>query len=174
MGVTQSCDSEFWQSAYQKHGAALIAYFRVRIPDRSEAEDLLQETFVKAIKASDRIADLEKLPSYLFAVAHNLLVNRLRKKGREVNGTEAFLEDQAGSSGDDPETSLAYKHFGNRLQIVLKQLNPQQRLAFEMAILLKEPYDAIADKTGWSLSNVKVQVYRARKKVIAALGDVLP
>jgi RNA polymerase sigma-70 factor (ECF subfamily) len=167
-------DDEFWQSAYQKHGAALIAYFRVRIPDRTEAEDLMQETFVKAIRASDRIADVDKLPSYLFAVAHNLLVNRLRKKGREVSSTDGFLEDQAGASTEDPEASLAYKHFGNRLQIVLKQLNANQRLAFEMAVILKEPYDAIADKTGWSLSNVKVQVYRARKKVIEALGDVLP
>lgn len=167
-------NDEFWQSAYQKHGAALMAYFRVRLPDRSEAEDLLQETFVRAIRASDRIADLDKLPSYLFAVAHNLLVNRLRIKGREIQGSEGFLEDQAGAAEDDPEAALAYKHFGNRLQIVLKQLNANQRLAFEMAVILKEPYDAIADKTGWSLSNVKIQVYRARKKVIEALGDVLP
>jgi len=67
----------FWQSAYQKHGSALLTYLRVRIPDQADAEDILQETFVKAIRATEKTEEISKVRSYLFTIAH--LQNRTRK-----------------------------------------------------------------------------------------------
>ncbi len=68
--------AEFWQSAYQKHGSSILAYLRVKTGSLEEAEDLLQETFVKAIKASATIGALAKLRSFLFTTAHLLFLFR--------------------------------------------------------------------------------------------------
>ena len=80
----------------------------------------------------------------------------------------------AGESKDNPENAVVFQNFGNRLQVVLKQLTPKQRQVFEMAVIRKEPYADIARETGWSLSDVKVNVYRARRRVTEAMGDLLP
>jgi DNA-directed RNA polymerase specialized sigma24 family protein len=48
------------------------------------------------------------------------------------------------------------------------------RKAFELAILDKMPYREIARLTGWSISQVKINVYRARKRTIEGLAEVLP
>ena len=42
----------FWRNAYEKHGPSLLAFLVSRIRDRDDAEDLLQETFVRALLAA--------------------------------------------------------------------------------------------------------------------------
>ncbi|HEB83970.1 MAG TPA: sigma-70 family RNA polymerase sigma factor, partial [Bacteroidetes bacterium] len=78
--VEAAADSaEYWRAAYEQYGPALLAYLLSRLPRRDDAEDLLQETFVRAIRASGSLRDEGKLRSYLFTVAHNLMINQVRR-----------------------------------------------------------------------------------------------
>ena len=166
-------NAEFWQSAYQKHGSSLMAYLRVKTGSTVEAEDLLQETFVKAIGAADSINDMNKLRAFLFATAHHLFLNRLRANKRIVNGPGGEVELENLKAADCPETRVHLRAFKNRLEMVLREMTPKLRRAFELAVIEGEPYAEIANLTGWSLPSVKINVYRARKQAVSRLGDFI-
>ncbi len=170
----------FWQSAFEAHGPAVLGFLRRRIAARDEAEDLLQETFVRAIRADSFRPD-GNLRAYLMSTARNLLINRLRRP-RLVVAVDTTSDDQRAPSpleratdpGVSPEQHAALSSFRERLEMELAQLSDDHRLAFELAIRQQLPYSDIGRQTGWSLSRIKINVYRARQRLIRVLGDVLP
>ena len=171
-------ESAFWMATYEEHGSAVMAFLRSRTGRPDVAEDLLQETFARAIRARPERSDPSGMRSYLFTTAHHLLVSRYRKRrpflfsevGEEGTRT---LEEIADPGAASPESATGMARLEERLHRVLETLPPDHRTAFEQAVLLQSPYPEIARELGWSLGRVKTNVHRARKKVIAALGDLL-
>lgn len=178
-------DDGFWRSAYRQHGPAILAFLRRRLPGGEEAEDLLQETFVRAIRAGSFRPD-GNLRAYLMRTARNLLVNRLRRPRLVVNAAPARGGDAGEAGGSDgifgtlpdtaasPEQRAALARFKSCLERALEGMSEDHRRAFALAIRDQRPYREIADLTGWSPSQVKINVYRARQRLIRELGDVLP
>ncbi len=172
-------DDRFWQSAFEAHGPTVLGFLRRRMPGGEEAEDLLQETFVRAIRANSFRRD-GNLRAYLLSTARNLLINRLRRP-RLVVAMDTTRSDQGDTAleratdpGASPEQRAALTSFLSQLERVLGDLSDDHRLAFELAIRQQLPYSDIARRTGWSQSKIKIDVYRARQRIIGALGDVLP
>jgi RNA polymerase sigma factor (sigma-70 family) len=157
-----------------------------RLPSRDEAEDLLQETFVRAIRAGN--AREEQLRYYLLTTARHLLVNRLRRP-RLVLGPEALPhgrrhQEEGGpeppspleSVADDaasPERNAAWSAFRTGLGQAVATLSPDHRRAFCLAVVERQPYAEIMQITGWTLAQTKTNVHRARQRVLAALGERL-
>jgi RNA polymerase sigma factor (sigma-70 family) len=71
--------SGFWRQAYEAHGPAVLAFLPSRARSREDAEDLLQETFVRAIRAGGGLRDSGRIRPYLFTIPHNLLRNVRRR-----------------------------------------------------------------------------------------------
>ena len=171
-------ETAFWLETFEQHGSAVMAFLASRTGRRDVAEDLLQETFVRAIRARPDRSDPGGMRSYLFTTAHHLLISRHRKRRpvlfSEVTepGTE-LVDSLPDPSRTTPESAAGLSRLEERLQKVLDTLPPDHRTAFEQAVLLQCPYPQIAREQGWTLARVKTNVHRARKKVIAALGDLL-
>jgi RNA polymerase sigma-70 factor (ECF subfamily) len=171
----------FWQSAYRDHGPAVLGYLSSRMR-REDAEDLLQETFVRAIRSSGSLRDEQKLRPYLLTIAHNLLVNRYRRRepqlfselsvATEDGDTAGLAEPVAPGAGPEQEADLA--RLEERLGDVVAAMSPHLRTAFEQGVLRQEPYKEIARRNGWSLAQVKINVYRARRQAITKLRDLMP
>lgn len=170
--------SDFWMATFEQHGSAVMAFLASRTGRRDEAEDLLQETFVRAIRARPTLPDPTGVKSYLFTTAHHLLLSRHRKKrpalfsemaASDGRPMEEIVDEQATS----PESAADLALLQDRLDAVLAKLPVPFRTAFEQAVLRQQPYAEIAREQGWSLGQVKTNVHRARKKVIAELGDLL-
>ena len=162
----------FWQAAYRNHGSAVLGYLTSRL-GREDAEDVLQETFVRAIKASDTSSEPTRLRPYLLTIAHNLMVNTYRKKRpmafSETTAPESF-EDRPGLE-TSPLDSVNLHQLEDRVESCIEEMTSDQRLAFELAVLGGTPYKDIARKTGWSLAKVKVTVYRSRQRAISNLRE---
>jgi RNA polymerase sigma factor (sigma-70 family) len=171
----------FWEAAYEAHGPAVLAFLGRRLPSRDEAEDLLQETFVRAIRAGN--AREEQLRYYLLTTARHLLVNRLRRprvvvaadelarrRGPDAPEIDRPLEEVA-SGAVSPERDAAWSAFHSALGRAVATLSPDLRTAFRLAVVERHPYADIVRLTGWSLPQVKTNVFRARQRVLAALGD---
>jgi len=167
----------FWQTAYRDHGPAVLAYLRSRVR-RDDAEDLLQETFVRAIRASDSLRDTSKLRPYLLTIAHNLSINTLRRKRpqlfSEASEQQQVLLEETADGGASPETRADLGRLEERLDAAMASMTPNLRTAFELAVLRQEPYKNVARRTGWSMAQVKVNVFRARQKAISQLRELLP
>lgn len=166
-----------WSIAYRRHGGAVKGYLHKRLASREEVEDLCQETFARVMAAEDRLRDPGRLRGYLLSTAHNLMVNHLRRRGmvraESELGDVIRLEEVAGR----PDGGAAEQR-GLDLSLALRReldrLPGDQRRAFELGALQRWPYAQIAAETGCSVSKVKIDVFRARKTLMARLRDYRP
>ncbi len=167
-----------WTSAYARHESEILAFLKRRLP-REDAEDLCQETFARAVAAGDALRDPGRVRAYLFRIARNLLVNHLRRRGRMRSqsdlGEGVDLVHLAGAvEGDGPEARRSRDALTQRLAELLAQLPTDQQQAFRLGALDRRPYAEIASALGWSVAKVKIEVYRARRRLIAGLHDWRP
>ena len=173
-----SDDRSMWHRAYQDHGPSILAFLRSRVGRRDLAEEFLQETFVRAMRCSAGEAPGSNLRAYLFTTAHHLVISDRRRarirQFSELPKDEAGL-DRASSQGGtaSPEAAIDLGRLRDRLDEAVRALSPAQRAAFQAAVLDQRPYADIAREHGWSVEQVKVNVHRARKRVIGQLRDIL-
>ena len=169
----------FWRSAYESHAPALLGFLRRRCGSLGEAEDLLQELFLRAMRADTFRRDAPVKP-YLYSIARNLLASRYRRpRLRLVKSSPGDADDRDPLDqveGDDAgqQDRVEWSEFGHALAAALERLSDDHRLAFQLGVLEETTYSEIATRQGWSLSRVKVNVHRARRKIIDALGDRIP
>lgn len=174
--ATPSPAEACWRSAWELHGEMLFVFLRRRLPRREDAEDLLQETFAKAIRARPEGLPDEALRPYLFTTAQRLLSDRRERRGE-------LLFSEVATSGIDPDPTDLHaispvEHAcGNRLRMRLREtlgrLPQAHRTAYELAVLARLPYDEIRRRTGWSAELVRVNVHRARRRVLSELAPEL-
>jgi RNA polymerase sigma-70 factor (ECF subfamily) len=170
---------EVWRAAWTAERQALLAFFRRQVRDREVAEDLLQETFVRAIRAGKLDAGTS-LRSYLFTIGQNLVADHWRRRFRVVSRTaeppseeEGGLEGLADSRSESPEAAASRRGLERRVREAMQALPDHYRSAFRLAAIEQRSYREIGELLGWSLDQVRINVHRARKRLIAELGDAV-
>jgi RNA polymerase sigma-70 factor (ECF subfamily) len=121
---------------------------------------------------------------YLLATAQNLLRNRFRRPRLVVAEAEVAAPatadegagplERAADARRSPEQAAVWEEFRAALAGALAGLSADHRRAFELGVVERHTYDEVARLTGWSLAQVKTNIHRARKGVLARLGDRLP
>jgi RNA polymerase sigma-70 factor (TIGR02957 family) len=134
----------------------------------SEAEDVVQEGFLRLHRARTRGERIESPRAYLSTVVSRLSLDHLRSAGvrRETYVGEWLPEPLVASTEDDParkaemadSLSLAFL-------VLLESLSPEQRAAFLLREVFDEPYDRIAEIVGTSEQNARQLATRARRHV---------
>ena len=162
-----------WPEAYAEHAAGLRRFLRRRLRSAELAEDLTQETFVRAMDAEGTIRDPNKIRPYLYQVAHRLLLNHVRRPDRLRNESDLgdsvdveSLAPEAANRSDDP---VHERDVREAVQRALARIPEDQARAFNWAVLEQRSYSEIEGHTGWSRSKVKISVFRARKRVMEEL-----
>jgi RNA polymerase sigma-70 factor (ECF subfamily) len=134
----------------------------------SEAEDVVQEAFLRLHRALDGGERIESPRAYLATVVSRLALDQLRsaRVRRETYVGEWLPEPLVASADDDPahkaemadSLSLAFL-------VLLESLSPEQRAAFLLHDVFDEPYDRIAQIIGTSEQNARQLAARARRHV---------
>ncbi len=134
----------------------------------SEAEDMVQEGFLRLHRAREGGERIESPRAYLSTVVSRLSLDHLRsaRVRREAYVGEWLPEPLVGSADDDParkaemadSLSLAFL-------VLLESLSPEQRAAFLLREVFDEPYDRIAEIIGTSEQNARQLAARARRHV---------
>jgi RNA polymerase sigma factor (sigma-70 family) len=164
-------DTTAWRSAFSSHGGAVLRFLKKRLPVQ-EAEDVLQETFLRAMRVGtpDRI---DNLRSYLLATAKHLTLNALSRPRLPWPGSQAPSEmlDAVPAPHSGPHEIASFHSLTEALSRALASLPPGHRRAFELAVLEGRSYEEVARETGTSLAQVKVNVHRARRRLVDVLGS---
>lgn len=162
-----------WPDAYAEHAAGLRRFLRRRLRSTELAEDLTQETFVRAMGAEQAIREPGKIRAYLYQTAHRLLLNHVRRPDRVRSeselGEEARIEDLAPEAPDSADDPVHERDLRAAVHRVLDRIPEDQARAFTWAVLEQRSYSEIEEHTGWSRSKVKISVHRARKQVMQEL-----
>ncbi len=145
--------------------------FRI-VRQRELAEDLAQETFVKAWRALARFDASRKFSSWIFKIAHNSALDALRRRGEEplsldapLAGDEAPPQLPADPAAEDPLERATFRAAGRALEEALADLRPEYREILMLRFARGLSYEEIAEVTGAPLGTVKVHIFRARKEL---------
>ena len=154
--------SDAFERLYAEHAQALYGFLAYRTGDRVLAEDLLADTFERALRARqrfDRRRGSEK--TWLYAIALNCLRDSKRRRGSEQRALQLLaVGAPAGFDG-------GIEHVGDRDQIVreLERLSEQEHEAIALRFGAELTVPEIARLTGEPLTTVEGRVYRALRKL---------
>jgi len=118
-------DAGAFETLYARHRGALYRFVVRSLKDRSVAEELFQEAWIRVIEARGRYAPSAKFTTWLYTIAHNLLVDHWRRKGLVL----VELNDEH-ASPDNPARQVEARETAARFLQVLEALPPAQREAF--------------------------------------------
>ncbi|HEY6220109.1 MAG TPA: RNA polymerase sigma factor [Gemmatimonadaceae bacterium] len=157
--------------------ATLVARYRDRLGryalhmlgSREDAEEALQDSFVRAYRSLARCDDPEKFGAWLFRI----LLNRCRTSGaRGSRRRQTFVSDEVAllaASVEHPADRAAWRE---EIELALQQLRPDQRQAFLMKYVEDLSYEEMAQITGVGVSALKMRVLRACDRLRELLGEV--
>lgn len=143
----------------------LKSFLTQRVSDEQVAEDLLQETFVRIHRKLGDIDDMQRLTSWVFQIARNLVVDYYRSKARDMVALADDLETQ--QSDDSNLNDLV----AGWLPQMVSQLPDTYREAVRLYELKGVSQQEIARQMGISLSGAKSRVQRGREKLKGILLD---
>lgn len=143
--------------AWHQHEGELRGWLRKRLGNAVDAEDALQELFLKALRQQERFCEIVNARAWLFEVARNALADKLRLSRDLVE----LPEDLAAASEETaPVDSLV-----RCLPRVLSELDPDDREAITLCDLGGMPQEEFARLKGLSVPGAKSRVQRARKRL---------
>lgn len=149
----------------------------VRIVRRRElAEELAQESFVKAWRALGRFDPERKFSSWLFKIAHNTALDALRRQGEAELSLDAPGPDGEGPAqlpadprAEDPLARALARDAGRALETAVAGMKPAYREVLLLRFARGLAYEEIAEVTGEPLGTVKVHLFRARQELARRL-----
>ncbi len=137
----------------------------------AEADDLVQEVFLRAFRAIGHLSDQGAIRPWLLTIAVRESLRRLKKRRLSrlwFAGGEEELDFEALAA---PEASQEVKLEVGRLFRLLERLTPELRTAWVLRYLEGETTEAVALQCGWSLSTTKRRIASAHQKVLKAMSS---
>jgi RNA polymerase sigma-70 factor (ECF subfamily) len=165
---------------YERPVFALI-YRMVR--DRELAEDLAQETFVKALNAIESYRPEFKFSSWIFKIANNAAIDHLRRRELDtlsLDGSphaetpEAMQATalQIGARQESPLDAVEARELGGAIEAAIGRLRPEYRSCILLRHVEGRAYEEIAEILDLPLGTVKTYIHRARNELRLALAHL--
>jgi RNA polymerase sigma-70 factor (ECF subfamily) len=156
---------------------ALYNYAMILTRNQAEAEDLVQETYLRALPAIDRLRPDSNIKSWLFRILRNVWLNQLRKLRTDP---QIVYIDADGSAADEPIDSRKHSYDAyvskletNQVRAAIEQLPTE----FREIILLREfeelSYQEIAELLDCPAGTVMSRLARARSRLRVMLSSAL-
>jgi RNA polymerase sigma-70 factor (ECF subfamily) len=157
-------EAEALRLIFERYSRPVFGFVYDMLGERARAEDVVQETFVRAYGQLGRLRDDTKLASWLFGIARNVALESLRKHRRESRHVELdeYLLRESSDEQSPHEEELLGRELNEVIHEALDQLTDDQRLVFTMKIFQKRKYEEISEITGHSVSKLKSDLFRAR------------
>lgn len=148
---------------FREHYQGLVRYLTRRLGDRDWAEEIAQETFVRAMRQSE----ITSPRSWLYAVATNLMRDELRKDERRRRRLEELVAEARAQEQDVVALPVERGDDDRRARAALEQLGERDR----EALLMREEgldYGEIAEALQLSIGSVGTTLSRARRRLVEA------
>ena len=156
---------------YDQHYDRLRRFIFTTVKDDWVADDLVQETFVRAQKNLDGLRDPSKLSSWLFGIAYNLCMDHFRRL-KSSGEKEAVDMDEMPITDEVPvQKELERQEMGKCVQEQMNLLPESLRTVIIMFDTMGFSHEEIAEVLGISVENAKVRLHRARKKLKSILEE---
>ena len=155
-----------FEEVYGEYYDRIYRAVYMRLLNRENTEDVVQDTFVKAMNAYDRFdPDKASLYTWLYTIATNTLYDRFRKdEGSKIVAFEDYVEAGMEPGADDPELIKLTDGYAREAYVILKQLSETERELIAMRFGLELSYSEMAVKLSSTEKAVGMRMSRLLDK----------
>ncbi len=132
-----------------------------------EAEDVVQEVFIKLWKKRDYIDQIKNLEAWCMQLTRNMSIDKLRSKHRRTEDIDGHYELQ--DKGRNPEEKTISSDIYTKIQTMIQALPEKQKMVIQLRDIEGYSYQEIADALELPLNQVKVNLFRARNTIKAKI-----
>lgn len=144
------------------------------VKSREEAEEVAQDTFLKAYQALPRFKQEARFSTWLFRIAYNTAISRTRKKKITVLAIdEGMVENYSTDPIQENTDTVDDEERITMMKDALKTLDSDDQMLISLFYQNEQSVEEISTITGLTESNVKVKLHRIRKKIYARMNSSL-
>jgi RNA polymerase sigma-70 factor (ECF subfamily) len=175
----QAGDQDAFGMLVERHSIRLFHLAYRMTGNEEDAEDVVQETFLRAHKQLDRFESRAGFGTWLHRIAANCALDLLRKRKRhdeEVDAVEFESEEPMptlASHAPPPDEQVFHSEVQQKVEAVMEQLTPMERTAFVLRHFEGRSIEEIGRALGAGPSATKQSIFRAVQKMRRALEPVL-
>ena len=176
-------DEDAFAAVLARWEKPLINFIYRLIPERTEAEDVAQEVFLKVAGAAAGLSRQAKFSTYLYRIAYNLAIDRLRRRKVRAAGASFVSLDESAENADgenfnrqvpdpaDLPADLLRERLETKrsVETALAELPENQRTAIMLKVYEDRSYTEIAEILGVSIPSVESLLFRARQNLFKKL-----
>ncbi|MDQ3819626.1 MAG: sigma-70 family RNA polymerase sigma factor [Acidobacteriota bacterium] len=170
-------DEDAFRLIFERYTRPVISFIFYMVSDRALAEELAQETFVRAYRGLGALRDDTKLSTWLFGIAKNVVreSRRASQRGSPDVGLDSQTVLEILDERESPSARLLDRELSRIVGRALLQLDEDKRLVFTLKIYQQRSYNEISEITGFSIPKIRNDLHRARaemrRRLSAYLGD---
>jgi RNA polymerase sigma-70 factor (ECF subfamily) len=138
--------------------------------NQEDAEEAAQDAFVKAFRNLRGFSGGSKFSTWLYTIAYRCAITRGRQRRKDMGSIDALPQHPAAANERDGTHQADVKHC---LTTALARLSPEEATILSLHYLDEFSVEEIVTITGLSASNVKVRLFRSRKRLEKALNTVM-
>ena len=144
------------------------------LKNSGDAEEMAQDTFIKAFQKLDMYEGKSKFSTWLYSITYNACISELRKRRIQFSS----LEEQRFSDQDEMKIHSYFSENKKEdqekyLNLALNKLPEDDQVLVTLYYYENQSMDDISAITGLTVSNIKVKIHRARKKMYELLHEML-
>ncbi|MDC8004786.1 RNA polymerase sigma-70 factor [Aureisphaera galaxeae] len=162
------CKPAVFETIFKKYARDVKQFVFFKTQDMDQAEDILQETFVKLWENCDRVS-YSKVKGFLYTTANNLFLNWFKHRNVVRNHEKSSLSR---NNPESPEFVMLEKEFLEKIEKAIADLPDTQREVFLMSRMEKKKYAEISEILGISVKAVEKRMHQALKIMREKIGNV--
>lgn len=168
-------DSVAFEQLFNRYRDSIRQLYTQRTGNTDDADDLIQETFVKVYLNLNRYDPHYTFGQWIYTIARNTFVDYVRKRRGDISidtlpSRESSLMTPA-ANGPTPEESFINSQQQAQLEHHLQRMTPRYRKLIELRFFREYSYEEISHELGLPMGTVKTQIHRAREQLCKFITD---
>ena len=156
--LIQKDDNIAFYNLYERYCKRLHGFVFRYIKQKEDAEEIVQEVFVKIWESRNKIDANSSFESFLFTIAYNTTISLLRKRMNESKYLEHIKSLQQPNNSPDFIDEIYFNELNDRVQSLLNELTPRQKEIFQLSREEGLTHDEIAKKLDIAVNTVNVVI----------------
>ena len=156
--LVKNGDIRVFDELYNRYSGKLLNFIYKMVFDRMTAEDIMQDTFVKAFQNADKYDSQYRFSTWLYRIAANLSINEINKRKVRLN-KKNFLSIENEEESNNPSQKVLKDETNQNLLSALSRLSVNHRAVLVMKFFQDLSYNEIAEILNISTGTVKSRIH---------------
>lgn len=160
------CEEKNYNELFRKHYESVTKYIYYKCGNLQEAEDIVQNVFIKLWKLCDTVS-FSKAKSYIYTACNNLFLNAVAHKKVVLKHQKTITHT---TDNESPDFLIQVEEFREELKKAINNLSDKEREVFLLSRIEKKTYREIAEMTGLTVKAIERRMSIALKQLKEQLG----